>query len=139
MRNSVRILIAFCLGGSVSTAVLADPVEDAVTAYNRGDFATALILFRAPAGQGNAAAQTGLGFMYENGDGVTKDSAEALRLFRLAAAQGNANAQFSLGFMYENGEGVTKDTAEALRWYRLSAAQGFSEASKAVDRLTARQ
>jgi TPR repeat protein len=129
--------IIVCLAGSVPAVSFAEPIADAIAAYNKGDFATALSLFRGPAEQGDAAAQTGLGFLYENGEGVPKDTAQALHWFRLAAAQGNRNAQFSLGFMYENGEGVSKDRSEALRWYKLAAAQGFSEASKAVDRLTA--
>ncbi len=137
MRNSTRLVIALILAGSIPTAGFAEPIADAIAAYNRGDFATALTLFRGPAEQGDAAAQTGLGFLYENGEGVPKDSTQALHWFQLAAAQGNRNAQFSLGFMYENGEGVSKDPAEALRWYKLAAAQGFSEASKAVERLTA--
>ena len=41
-----------------------------------------------------------LGFMYDNGRGVTQDYAEALKWYRLAAEQGLADAQTWLGLMY---------------------------------------
>ena len=41
-----------------------------------------------------------LGFMYDNGRGVTQDYAEALKWYRLAAELGLADAQTWLGLMY---------------------------------------
>ena len=85
--------------------------------------------------QGHALAQSNLGVMFDNGEGVAQDEAEAVRLYRLAAAQGLAPAQFNLGFMFENGQGVAKDIAEAIRLYRLAAAQGDANATAALKRL----
>ena len=101
---------------------------DALEAYVRGDYATALTGFQNYAEQGNATAQFNLGVMYDNGEGVPKDDAEAVRWYRLAAEQGTAAAQFNLGLMYANGEGVPEDDAEAVRWYRLAAEQGDATA-----------
>ena len=106
----------------------AGPKEDAFAANNRGDFATALSLLRPLATQGDAWAQTSLGFMYHNGQGVPRDDKEAIRWYRLAAAQGYALAQYNLGVMFNNGQGVPQDDKEAVRWYRLAAAQGNAEA-----------
>ena len=106
----------------------ADPQEDPFAAYNRGDYATAQSLLRPLATQGDAWAQTSLGFMYLNGQGVPRDDKEAIRWYRLAAAQGYALAQYNLGVMYNNGQGVPQDDKEAVRWYRLAAAQGNAEA-----------
>jgi uncharacterized protein len=61
--------------------------EDAATAYNRGDYATALQFFRSLADQGNAAAQFNLGFMYESGRGVLQDYVQAHKWYNLAAAR----------------------------------------------------
>jgi TPR repeat protein len=80
--------------------------------------------YRLAADQGNATAQTNLGYMYVTGRGVPRDYAEAVRWYRLAADQGNATAQTNLGVLYETGRGVTQDYAEAVRWYRLAADQG---------------
>jgi TPR repeat protein len=112
---------------SVGTA-WAGPLEDGVAAYQRGDYATALRIYRPLAAQGNASAQSNLGLMYALGRGVAQNYAEAVKWFRLAAAQGDAGAQLTLGFMYDNGQGVTQDYAEAVKWYRLAAAQGLASA-----------
>ena len=115
---------------SQETAVSADvpTVDEAVAAHKRGDYATALRGFRVHAERGSARAQTKLGAMYANGEGVAQDHAEALRLFRLAAEQGNADAQFTLGGMYAMGQDVARDDAEAMRWFRLGAEQGNADA-----------
>ena len=83
---------------------------------------------RVLAEQGDAAAQSNLGFRYGSGEGVPQDDAAAVRWYRLAADQGYANAQFNLGNMYNNGEGVPQDYTEAVRWYRLAANQGYARA-----------
>ena len=66
-------------------------------AYERGEYAAALRLARPAADQGNANAQTWIGVLYANGQGVSQDYAEALRWYRKAADQGNATAQNNLG------------------------------------------
>ena len=53
----------------VNTAV-AGPLEDAKAASKRHDFTTALRLYRQLADQGVAQAQSALGAMYANGEGV---------------------------------------------------------------------
>ncbi len=52
---------------------VAGPFEDGVAAYKRGDYATALRLWRPLAEQGDADAQFNLGLMYANGEGVPQD------------------------------------------------------------------
>ena len=48
---------------------------------------------RKAAEQGDADAQSSLGYMYRKGQGVTQDDAEAVNWTRKAADQGNAEAQ----------------------------------------------
>jgi uncharacterized protein len=57
------------------------------------DSAQALIWLHKAADQGNADAQTGLGWMYAQGHGVPQDDAAALVWYRKGADQGNADAQ----------------------------------------------
>ena len=59
--------------------------NEGVAAYKRGDYATALREFRPLAEQGNSGAQHYLGFMYDNGHGVTKNYAEEMKWYRKAA------------------------------------------------------
>jgi len=47
--------------------------QKGLDAANRGDFATALKEWKPLAEQGDAYAQNYLGFMYQNGQGVTQD------------------------------------------------------------------
>jgi hypothetical protein len=114
--------------GAPQDIASADPLEDGVTAYQQGDFATALRLFGPLAEQGDASAQTNLGVMYEQGRGVAQNYREAMKWFRLAALQGNASAQSNLGVMYYRGQGIAQDYREAMKWYRLGAEQGNAEA-----------
>ncbi len=99
-----------------------------VAAYKRGDFATALRIWRPLAEQGDADAQSNLGLMYDNGEGVPENDAEAVRWYRLAAERGLARAQAMLGARYYFGEGVPENYAEALRWFLLAAEQGLDPA-----------
>jgi len=64
---------------AITGGTAAGPVEDARGAYQLGDYATAYRLFRPLADQGNASAQTNLGVMYSNGQGVSQSYAEALK------------------------------------------------------------
>ena len=115
-----------CMFG-VGTAA-AVPIDNALTAYDNGDYTQAIRILRPLAVQGNAIAQFGLGWMHDQGQGVGRDYQAAVQWYRLAAAQGNAAAQFNLGWMYDQGRGVNRDYQEAEKWYRLAAAQGLAVA-----------
>ena len=57
-----------CMAG-VTTA-FAGPFEDALAAYDRHEYGTALQLMRPLAEQGSAEAQNGMGALYYHGYGV---------------------------------------------------------------------
>ncbi len=125
-------LVAVALFFGSMTAHAAD-FDAGVKAYERGDYATALRLFRQLADQGHAKAQFNLGYMYNKGQGVPLDYAVAVRWLRKAADQGDAWAQVKLGLVYEEGQGVTQDYVQAHMWYNLSAAKGNYIAREAHD------
>ena len=116
------VVILYILG--VSSFAASSPFEDAVAAYERGDYVQAMKLFRQLAEQGHQWAQRRLGLIYAEGKGVPQDYEESVKWYRLAAGQGNISAQYSLGLAYEKGQGVPQDYQEAVKWYRLAAAQG---------------
>jgi TPR repeat protein len=93
---------------------------EAQEAFEKGDFARAVRLFRPLADQGNVLSQTALGAMYEIGDGVRQDNVTAAAWYRKAAEQGFAVAQISLAGMYEQGRGVSLDYVQAFKWYCLA-------------------
>jgi len=82
------VLIAVALFFGSVTAHAAD-FDEGYKAYQRGDYATALRIFRQLAEQGNANAQADLGSMYEKGQGVVQDYVQAHMWYNLGAARGN--------------------------------------------------
>lgn len=122
------VLTALLMLATVAAAAVAGPFEDAKEAYDKGDYPTALGLFRSLADQGDALAQQRVGLIYENGLSVPQDYAEAATWYRRAADQGFASAQWLLAVMYEGGYGVPQDYIQAHMWCNLSAAQGFNAA-----------
>ncbi len=66
----------------------AEPFEDGVAAAERGDYETALRIWRPLAEQGDAEAQYNLGFSYANGESVPQDFVQAHLWLSLAASAG---------------------------------------------------
>lgn len=91
------------------------------TAYDRGNYATALKVWLPLAEQGDRAAQNYVGEIYEKGLGAAPDYAFAAAWYRKAAEQGDARAQLNIGHLIEKGLGVKKDPVEALNWYRKAS------------------
>ncbi len=118
----LALIAALCAGFTLGLAAPAwAGLDEGMTAYHRGDYATALREWRPLAKQGYAEAQSNLGVMYDIGQGVPQDYAEAAKWYRKGAEQGYAAAQNNLGFMYEDGQGVPQDYAHAHMWYNLAA------------------
>ncbi|MFO1319149.1 MAG: tetratricopeptide repeat protein [Burkholderiales bacterium] len=113
---------------SLLWAALAAPAQaawpEAVDAYNKGDYAVAAREFRPFAENGQAVAQYILGWLYQNGEGVTRDVTESAKWYRKAAEKGHEDAQYAIGLYCLSGEGVAKDPAEAARWFRKAAERG---------------
>ena len=116
---SLSILLSL---GTLSAAWGAD-YQKGLTAYQSGDFATALREWTPLAEQGSAGIQNNLGVMYERGKGVPRDYKTAVKWYTLAAEQGTADAQSNLGVMYDRGLGVPKDYKTAVKYFTLAAEQ----------------
>ena len=155
-----RGIVALALLATLPGAPVAagQTFDEAVAAYDRGDYATAVRGFLVHAEQGDATPNTNsvscttTAGAYRRtmpkrcagtagcqaGASVCRYSRRGLerrgagepdcRDERLGPRQGHAGAQFNLGLMYANGAGVLKDDAEAVRWYRLAADQGLAGA-----------
>src|SRR3989442_13689308 len=103
------------LGGAQQSAAHTQRSElELYLAASKGN-KTALNQLRVRAEQGNVDAQFDLGFMYQNGDGVPKDSAQAAQWYRKAAEQGMEGAQNNLGLRYRMGNGVRKHSGQPCR------------------------
>jgi hypothetical protein len=80
-------LLVASVGIVASGSALALPQPDAETAYARGDYKTAFMLWLPLAEQGSARAQMNVAHMYEKGEYVAQDQAMALEWYRKAAEQ----------------------------------------------------
>ena len=80
--------------------------------------------YRKSAEQGNADAQYALGYMYENGRGVSQDHAKAVEWYQKAAEQDHGGAQCQLGGMYL----YRKDYTKAVNWLLRVAMRGNPDA-----------
>jgi hypothetical protein len=121
-------LSVVCGAGSAADrpTTAASALQAGLQAVNSNDYAEAMRQFRIAADRGNAVAQHNIGFLYQNGLGVTQDYAQAMHWYRLAADRGNASALNQLGYLYRNGLGATQDYAQAMQWYRQAADKGYA-------------
>ncbi len=123
-------IVTLLLAAVVAPQAWGQTVEDAKTAYERGDYAGALAIVRDLARKGDPDAQVALGDAHRDGFKtlVSQNHTEAVRWYLLAAGQGNAEAQSALGDMYHSGRGVPRNYDEAATWYRRAAEQGVATA-----------
>jgi TPR repeat protein len=117
-------------------AVAASPEEEfraGLSAFNRGDFVTALQTWQPLAENNEARSQAGIGFMYHRGLGVQVDDQQAAFWLRKAAEQGQAEGQFMLGSLYFFGKGVPQSYSRAYAWCELAQDNGQAEAQMCRD------
>ena len=74
---------------------------------DRANYATALKVWLPLAEQGDPAAQTYVGEIFEQGLGIQPDPAVAATWYRKAADKGYSRAALNLGTLYEQGRGVS--------------------------------
>jgi tetratricopeptide (TPR) repeat protein len=79
--------------------------------------------------QGNSAAQTTIGYMYQESLGVTQNYDTAMQWYLKANEQGDANAQVNIGALYFYGKGVDPDKEIAKQWFLKAAKQGNEAAT----------
>jgi len=97
-------------------------LQTANIAYKNGEYETAHKLFSVLAEQGNADAQTSLGYMYQNAQGCEVNEAKTLELYTKAAEQKQPFALFNLAILYENGMGgVAHDMFKAYDLHMAAA------------------
>ncbi len=80
---------------------------------------------RVAAEQGYAEAQTLLGQVLLDGQGVAVDQVQALDWFKTASQSDHSMAINMVGRCIENGWGVAADPAEAASWYKRAAELGL--------------
>lgn len=119
-RGAAAVLLSAAVIFGPGGPAAAAPIDDAVIAFARRDYATALPAFRALADKGNAFAEYNVGFMYLKGLGVKADPVEAAKWYARSAEHGDADGQVALAELYFKGLGVKADAVEAYKWVSLA-------------------
>ena len=119
-----RMLFALLAISLFTSPLRADYKED----LKKGDYKAVLREITPLAQKGDAEAQSILGTMYANGQGVPLNYEKAVAWIRKAAEQGFAEAQYNLGVMHDRGFGVPQNFREAAKWYEKAAEQGTAGA-----------
>lgn len=113
-------------------AARAAPIDDALQAVQRKDYAAAVRLLQPLAEGGDARAQVQLGTLHYHGHGVPENDALALQWYDRAARQGHAQAQYLLANLYAFGHAGVPEGHDAMRvaaqWYFEAARQGHMDA-----------
>lgn len=102
-------------------------MEMASKAAARGDWSTALGVWRPLAEQGWPRAQANLGSCYAESLGVPYDLDKAARWFTAAAKGGDVVGTRHLADLYFRGEGVAQDDERAAALFELAAEQGDAQ------------
>ena len=99
--------------------------NNAVIAYDTGNFRVARENFLNLAEKGHARAEFMLGVMRFYGKGVQANDALAAIWFYKSAIKGDPTGQLALGSLHIRGLGVRQDLVRAYGWLSLAANQGI--------------
>lgn len=137
IRCRIGSAVLLWLAAAGGVPAMAQTRSEIVAAMEHGDYITAYCGFRYHAEQGDADAQTYLGNMYYNGDGVSQDYVQSAKWYLRAAEQGDAFAQHVLAAMYDEGLGVSQDYVQAYKWFDVAASRfRASQESSTVPQLS---
>ena len=119
-RNAFLIVTLIC-----SQPLLASDREDrlnaGLAALKREHYATALRAWLPLAEAGDPEAQANVGYMYEEGLGVSQQFDVAVGWYEKAAASGSMQANHNLGMIFADGRGTPQSWARALRYFAEAA------------------
>lgn len=92
-----------------------------LAALKREHYATALRSWLPLAEAGDPEAQANVGYMYEEGLGVSQQLDVAVGWYEKAAASGSMQASHNLGMIFAEGRGAPQSWVRALRYFEEAA------------------
>lgn len=118
MRTTIPLMLL--LAAALAAPASAQSVKAGIEAWQKGNYAAAVAIWRPLAAKGDADAAFNLGQAYKLGRGVTLNLGRAQSFYEQAASRGHTEAQASLGLMLFQ----SNDRAAGLRWLKLAAEAG---------------
>jgi TPR repeat protein len=119
--------------GTTRAGAADDDFSKGLSAFNTGDYMTALRLWRPLAERAEPRSEAGIGFMYHRGLGVATDDREAAVWLRRAAEHGQAEGQLMLGMLFYYGRGVPQSYVRAYAWCDMAESSGNADATLCRD------
>jgi hypothetical protein len=133
VRRFAVLLSALVLASALHAA---DPLGDALKAYDSGKYKEAAALLRPLADKGDSVAQLKLGLLHYYGYGVAEDEKVAVEWLQRSAAQGNLDAMYHIGNILTFGAQTHKLSqdadVDAVKWYFEAARAGHRDAQYAL-------
>ncbi|MBB4842991.1 TPR repeat protein [Paucibacter oligotrophus] len=129
------LLLALCLGLMAATPGHADPMAQALAAYEAGDSKTAARLFQGLSARQLPLADYNLAMLHLRAELPRPEPRKARLLLERAAAHGLVRAELALGQFYEMGlqsSAGKSDLQQANRWYARAAEHGSIDAQVAL-------
>jgi len=115
--------------GTADAGTSDDDFGVGLSAFNRGDYRTALKKWQRLAEQEDPRSEEGIGFMYHRGLGVPVDDGAAAFWLRRAAEHGQPEGQLMFGILFYYGRGVTQSYVKAYAWCALADSNGNADAA----------
>jgi uncharacterized protein len=130
------VLLVFCIVAVIPISGMtgdqplpeadAEARAHAFMALDPPDWDAARAAFLEAAEGGSPTAMSHLGWMYEEGHGVTADGVAAAEWYARAARAGAHDFAMKLGWMYLRGDGVPRDREQAEFWFLHAVEAGHS-------------
>lgn len=137
-KSFTSVLSSLILVTTLAACATTEPIssgqqhyQQAMEAFEKEQYQTAIQLFEQAAQQGVLEAQYSLGLMYQDGIGVSQDTTKAQYYFEQAVQQGSQQAQTHLNQIYYQQAMEAFEKGEYATTYRLFkqlADQGVSDA-----------
>ena len=133
MKSKLAGAVIFLSVVMMPSLVLANDIGAAFKYLQAGEFQKALPIIQDLAQRGDAIAQSHLGLMYFNGDGVDKDFNKASYWYEKSATSGlihqaTVDAMFQLAVLFKGYGGHPKDMARMIHWLEQAGNAGDVEA-----------
>lgn len=120
----MRAWMTIAVLAALAAASVEASVKTGIEAWQKGDLARAISIWRTLAAKGDSDAAFNLGQAYRLGRGVAADSGQAKTWFERAAKAGHLDAQVSLGLLlFDSGS-----RREGLAWLGRAAERGEARA-----------
>jgi len=126
------------LNTSAASFFTSDNYWEGKTAYDKGDFKTALRLWQQSANKGIGEAESFVGSLYHAGQGTKKDYKKAMKLYLKSAKKGISRSQLAIGTMYADGHGVKKNNIVARMWFTIAQINKHEQANQYIKRIDLR-